>query len=186
MRTHAIRSARSMLVPAPDRRRCVRRIPLKETGRWFSMPRRLRAHANRYVRDTDLGDGIGYGRDRWSRCGRQRPEGSRASFAGLITSAVYAYNEAVRQQADRGVETSLLAAVRPVEPVSAGRRTRMSKAFGPKGVRARLIASFQLPAHGLAPPRIMGGGAAGWNGRTAPTRTRVRAWVHSREAVRLD
>jgi len=32
----------------------------------------------------------------------------------------------------------------------------MSKAFGPKGVRARLIASFQLPAHGPAPPRFMG------------------------------
>lgn len=32
----------------------------------------------------------------------------------------------------------------------------MSKAFGPKGVRARLIASFQLPAHGPAPPRNNG------------------------------
>ena len=30
----------------------------------------------------------------------------------------------------------------------------MSRAFGPKGVRARLIASFQLPAHGPAPPRF--------------------------------
>ncbi len=32
----------------------------------------------------------------------------------------------------------------------------MSRAFGPKGVRARLIASFQLPAHGPAPPRHNG------------------------------
>lgn len=30
----------------------------------------------------------------------------------------------------------------------------MSRAFGSKGVRARLIASFQLPAHGPAPPRF--------------------------------
>ena len=32
----------------------------------------------------------------------------------------------------------------------------MSKAFGPKGVRARLIASSQLPAFGPASPRFTG------------------------------
>lgn len=45
----------------------------------------------------------------------------------------------------------------------------MSKAFGPKGVRARLIASFQLPAHGSAPPRI-NGRCRRLDGRTAPGR----------------
>lgn len=38
----------------------------------------------------------------------------------------------------------------------------MSRAFGPKGVRARLVTGSQLPAHGPAPPRVKGGGAAGW------------------------
>ena len=45
----------------------------------------------------------------------------------------------------------------------------MSKAFGPKGVRARLIASFQLPAHGPAPPRT-NGRCRRLDGRTAPER----------------
>jgi len=44
----------------------------------------------------------------------------------------------------------------------------MSKAFGPKGVRARLIASSQLPASGPAPPRSKDGGAAGWNAAVPP------------------
>jgi subtilisin family serine protease len=52
----------------------------------------------------------------------------------------------------------------------------MSRAFGPKGVRARLVTGSQLPAYGPAPPRNMGGGAAGWS-RPAPTRTGVRTLV---------
>jgi len=53
----------------------------------------------------------------------------------------------------------------------------MSRAPGPKGVRARLTAGSQLPALGPAPPRIKGGGAAGWRSRSAPRgrRSGVRA-----------
>lgn len=50
----------------------------------------------------------------------------------------------------------------------------MSKALGPKGVRARLIAGFQLPALGPAPPRGRGG-AAGWIWQAGTVALRERA-----------
>lgn len=49
----------------------------------------------------------------------------------------------------------------------------MSKASGPKGVRARLIASFQLPAHGPAPLR-QPKRCRRLSGKRAPTRGETR------------
>lgn len=76
------------------------------------------------------------------------------------------------------------AAVCPVEPVSAGERACMSRAL--RGLKTLAPVSLQvlnLRLTGRHRLVLQWGGAAGWNGRTASTRTGVRAWVCSGDAA---